>query len=434
QELPKLKLAEKGIDADGAYQIIHDILDADAKDNASLASTAFGGNWAPATTKLCIENIGKNLVDQVLHGRCLNIVADLWHAPQSVNAIGTATAGSSEGVLLGGLCMKKKWQERRRAAGKSLHEPGPNIVMGANAHISLKKFATYFDVEMRLVPVSDETNYCLDPRRAMKYIDENTIGIFMVLGSTYTGHYEPIKEMSDLLDTYESQTGISIPIHVDAAAGGFVSPFAHPELCWDFRIARVVSINASGHKFGLTYVGCGWVIWRDSAQFPKDMAFEIRYFGSLQHTLSLNFSRPAHPIINQYYNFLQMGFEGYKSMALADLSNARLLSRALEKSGYFKVVSDVHRKKTDVGKPRGQTFGCTDANFEEYVEALPLVAFAWSDEFKAKYPHLKQKWIQTLLRAKGWHSPNYALPPDSENEEILRMVIRESIPEEIIGK
>ena len=271
------------------------------------------------------------------------MLADVWHAPHANHAVGTATTGSSEAIQLGGLAMKRIWQEKRKAAGKSIHSPGPNIVMGANAQVALEKFARYFEVECRLVPISEDSHYRLDPQRAMQYVDENTIGVYVILGSTYTGHYEPVKEMADLLDEYEARTGHSVPIHVDGASGGFIAPFATPQHVWDFRIPRVVSINTSGHKFGLSYVGVGWVIWRSKEYLPKDLIFELHYLGSVEYSFSLNFSRPAHPIIAQYFNFVHLGFEGYRAVALDDLKNARLLSRALENSGLFEVLSDIHR-------------------------------------------------------------------------------------------
>ncbi|KAI7941208.1 hypothetical protein MJO28_013493 [Puccinia striiformis f. sp. tritici] len=389
REIPKFKLPSKGIEPETAYQLIHDILDLDGKENANLAS--FVHTWAPKeAVQLCVENLGKNLIDQ-----------------------------------LGGLAMKKIWQAKRKAAGKSIHEPGPNIVMGANAQVALEKFARYFDVEMRLVPVSEETNYCLDPERAMEYVDENTIGVFVILGSTYTGHFEPVKPLSDLLDEYEAKTGIYVPIHVDGASGAFVAPFVYPDLEWDFRLPRVVSINTSGHKFGLTYVGCGWIVWRDQAHLPKELIFELHYLGSVEYSFSLNFSRPAHPIIHQYYNFVQLGFEGYRQIGLGDLANARLISRALEKSGYYKVISDIHRKKVDMGKSRDQVAGVSDLKFEEYVMGLPVVAFCWTDEFKNKHPHLKQSCVQI---------PNYELPPNMEDTQILRVVVRESMSPELIDR
>lgn len=303
--------------------------------------------------------------------------------------------------------MKRIWQEKRKASGRSLHEPGPNIIMGANAQVALEKFARYFEVECRLVPISVESKYRLDANKAMEYVDENTIGVFLILGSTYTGHYEPVKEMSDLLDEYEARTGHSVPIHGKRAIAWLwdsfnntssrcglrcfhctirnrayspykidlpIDPVSQPKLLWDFRLPRVVSINVSGHKFGLSYVGVGWIVWRDKTFLPKDLIFELHYLGSVEYSFSLNFSRPAAPIIAQYFNLIHLGFEGYRRVALADLRYARLLARALEKSGYFTVLSDVHRR---VSKgPRmieavGQAVGIKDSDDDE-VRSSPF--------------------------------------------------------------
>ncbi|KAI0372007.1 glutamate decarboxylase [Pilatotrama ljubarskyi] len=433
EPIPKYRLPSKGVDAETAYQLIHDELSLDGSPALNLAS--FVHTWMPKeANQLMMENISKNLIDQdeypmtqVLHTRCVSILADIWHAPSTEQAIGTATTGSSEAVQLGGLAMKRIWQEKRKAAGKSIHEPGPNIVMGANAQVALEKFARYFDVEARLVPISEESHYRLDPKRAMEYVDENTIGVFVILGSTYTGHYEPVKEMAALLDEYEKRTGHWVPIHVDAASGGFIAPFATPKLEWDFRIPRVVSINASGHKFGLSYVGVGWVVWRSKEFLPKDLIFELHYLGSVEYSFSLNFSRPAHPVIAQYFNFMHLGKEGYRNVALQDLKNARLLSRALEKTGLFTVLSDIHRPADKVATALKSTVGFDEENVENYVPGLPVVSFRFSDEFRQKYPDVQQKWVQVLLRAKGWIVPNYELAPNLQNIEILRVVIRENM-------
>jgi glutamate decarboxylase len=390
--------------------------------------------------KLMMENVSKNLIDQdeypmtqEIHTRCVSILADLWHAPSTHQAIGTATTGSSEAIQLGGLAMKRRWQERRKADGKSIHEPGPNIVMGANAQVALEKFARYFEVECRLVPVSVESKYRLDPKKAMEYVDENTIGVYVILGSTYTGHYEPVKEMSDLLDEYEQKTGISVPIHVDGASGAFVAPFAHPKLLWDFKLPRVVSINTSGHKFGLAYVGVGWVVWRSKQYLPKDLIFELHYLGSVEYSFSLNFSRPAAPIIAQYFNFVHLGFEGYRAVAKDDLKNARLLSRALEKSGWYTVISDIHRLKVEDHLQKNAN-DFDEENPENYEEGLPVVAFRFSDNFQETYPEIQQKWIQILLRAKGWIVPNYELAPDLEKVQILRVVVKENTTEALVDR
>ncbi|KAG6884943.1 hypothetical protein C0993_007125 [Termitomyces sp. T159_Od127] len=427
--IPKYKIPSKGLNAEVTYQLIHDELSLDGSPVLNLAS--FVSTWMPPeANQLFQENVSKNLVDmdeypatQALHTRCVSILADLWHAPSAKSTIGTATTGSSEAIQLGGLAMKKIWQAKRKAAGKSIHEPGPNIVMGANAQVALEKFARYFEVECRLVPVSVESKYRLDPSKVLEYVDENTIGVFVILGSTYTGHYEPVKEISDLLDEYEAKTGHYIPIHVDAASGGFVAPFATPEHVWDFKLPRVVSINSSGHKFGLSYVGVGWVIWRDKAHLPKDLIFELHYLGSVEYSFSLNFSRPAAPIIAQYFNLIHLGFQGYRAVALDDLRNARLLSRALEASKYYTILSDIHRKVT--GSETLENGSEDDP--ELYHPGLPVVSFRFSDEFKERHPEVQQRWIQTLLRTKGWIVPNYELPPSLEQVEILRVVVKESM-------
>jgi len=363
------------------------------------------------------------------------MLADLWHAPSTHGAIGTATTGSSEAIQLGGLAMKRLWQQRRKEKGLSIHEPGPNIVMGANAQVALEKFARYFDVTCRLVPISKESHYRLDPKKAMQYIDENTIGVFVILGSTYTGHYEPVQEMAELLDEYEKKTGISIPIHVDAASGGFVAPFATPKLKWDFKIPRVVSINTSGHKFGLSPVGVGWVVWRSKNFLPKDLIFELHYLGSVEYSFSLNFSRPAAQILAQYFMLLHLGFAGYRAIALQDLKNARTLSRALENSGYYEVLSDIHRPASSsvVGDFKS-TFKMDQEDVESYTPGLPVVSFRFSEAYRTKNPDVQQKWIQTLLRAKGWIVPNYELAPDLSEIEILRVVIRETVSQVLIER
>ncbi|QRV81870.1 Pyridoxal-dependent decarboxylase conserved domain [Ceratobasidium sp. AG-Ba] len=434
EQLPKYQIPSSGVSAHAAYQLVHDELNLDGNPSLNLAS--FVHTWMPEEGKrLIVENISKNFADQDeypatmgIHTRCVSMLADLWNAPDGGKAIGTATGGSSEAIMLGGLALKKRWQEARKAAGKSIHEPGPNIVFGANAQVALEKFARYFDVECRLVPVDESTNHVMSPERAMDYIDENTIGVMVILGSTYTGAFEDVEGMAKLLDEYEAKTGYSVPIHVDAASGGF----------WSFDIPRVHSINTSGHKFGLVYAGLGWIIWRDETKLPKDLIFELHYLGSVEYSYTLNFSRSAAPVIGQFFNFLNLGFEGYRRIALADLRNARVLSRALEMSGYYTCLSNIHRP---LGTTKGiaQTIveaatGIDEDDAEYYERGLPVVSFRFSDKFKQENPHVKQEWIQSLLRAKQWIVPNYALPPNEENVEILRIVVRESMSADLVEK
>jgi len=287
--------------------------------------------------------------------------------------------------------------------------------------------------------VDESTRYCMDPKRAMKYIDENTIGVMVILGSTYTGVFEDVHEMSDLLDEYEKTTGQHVPIHVDAASGGFVAPFAYPHYKWAFDVPRVQSINTSGHKFGATPVGLGWIIWKDEQYLPKELIFELHYLGSTEYSFNLNFSRPAAPVIAQMFNFLNLGYEGYKRITWIDMENARILSRALEGTGYYTVVSEIHHPYEAKGAT-GLASKALDAAKKElndpghYKRGLPVVSFRFCDKFKADYPHVKQEWMQTLLRVKQWIVPNYALPPDAQNQDILRVVVRETVSAELIHK
>lgn len=293
-DIPKYKLPEHSTDASAVYQLIHDELELDGRPSLNLAS--FVGTWMePEAVKLIMESLPTNLSDVEeypatlrIQSRCVSIIGDLW---KSKGAIGTSTVGSSEAIQMAGLAMKKRWQAKMRKDGKDASRP--NIIMGSNAQVALEKFARYFDAEERLVPISEKSHHCLDIEEAAKLCDENTIGVFVILGSTYTGHFENVEGMAKLLDKVQEEKGWDIPIHVDAASGGFVAPFAFPDLRWNFEIDRVKSINTSGHKFGLVYAGIGWVLWRDESFLPKELIFELHYLGGTEQTYTLNFSRPA---------------------------------------------------------------------------------------------------------------------------------------------
>lgn len=295
----------------------------------------------------------------------------------------------------------------------------------------IEKLCRYFDIEPREVPISKESHYCLDVKKAVEKIDENTIGVFAILGSTYTGHYEPVEELSKALDDLQARTGLDVPIHVDGASGAFVAPFAHPNLVWDFKLPRVVSINTSGHKYGMVLAGLGWVVFRSPDVLPRELVFELHYLGSVEYSFGLNFSRPAAPVLAQYFNFLNLGFKGYQSIMQENLKNARLFSRALELSGYYDVLSDIHRPSSTLRSITDKAGVTDEMDAEAYMPGLPVVSFRWTDAFKKEYPRLEQKWMQTLLRAKGWIVPNYGLAPPMSSTEILRVVIREDFSEDM---
>ncbi|KAG6676068.1 glutamate decarboxylase-like [Carya illinoinensis] len=397
--IPKFKMPEKSIPSEAAYQIINDELALDGTPKLNLAS--FVTTWMePECDKLIMASINKNYVDMdeypvttELQNRCVNMIAHLFNAPVGATetAVGVATVGSSEAMMLAGLAFKRKWQAKRKLEGKPYDRP--NIVTGANVQVCWEKFARYFEVELKEVKLS-EGYYVMDPLKAVEMVDENTICVAAILGSTLTGEFENVKLLNELLTKKNKDTGWDTPIHVDAASGGFIAPFLYPDLEWDFRLPLVKSINVSGHKYGLVYPGVGWVVWRSKEDLPDELIFHINYLGSDQPTFTLNFSKGSSQIIGQYYQLIRLGFEGYKNIMENCMENARVLKQGIEKMGRFKIVSK------DVG--------------------VPLVAFSLKDS--SKYTVFQ---ISENLRRYGWIVPAYTMAPDAQHIAVLRVVVRE---------
>ena len=317
QHVPSHELPQTELPPDVAYQIVHDELMIDG--NARLNVATFVTTWMePQAERLMAQTFDKNMIDKdeypqtaEIETRCVRMLSRLWNAPDAKEPTGCSTTGSSEAAMLGGLALKRRWQLRRKAAGKPADRP--NIVMGINVQICWEKFANYWDVEMRLVPMEGD-RFVLSPEEAVARCDENTIGVVAILGSTFDGAYEPIADICAALDRFEADSGIDVPVHVDGASGAFVAPFIDEDLIWDFRLQRVASINASGHKYGLVYPGVGWIVWRDAAALPEELIFWVNYLGDNMPTFALNFSRPGSQVIAQYYNFLRLGFNGYRAV------------------------------------------------------------------------------------------------------------------------
>ncbi|CAN3374601.1 hypothetical protein DIURU_000267 [Diutina rugosa] len=447
--VPRYEIPERPANSKLVYRTIEEELTLDGTPTLNLASFV---NTSSSETmeKLLLDNFTKNLSDNdeypaliEIQDRCVAMLGNLWHAPSKRNengdlintAIGTATTGSSEAIMLAGLAMKRTWQAKRKAEGKDYFRP--NILMASCAQVALEKFANYFDVENRLIPISSNTNHVIDTTKIKENIDENTIGVFVIMGSTFTGAFEPVKYINDLLDEVQKEKGYDIPIHVDGASGGFVAPFCFPSIEWDFRVPRVVSINTSGHKYGLTTVGLGWVIWRSRERLPESLRFSLDYLGGTEESFGLNFSRPGFQVIMQYYNFLHLGFEGYQVVFDGCLSNARLLSDCLEASGYYKCLSVINKKITDQSKKiyytDKKTHNPNNVN-EHFKPGLPVVAFTFSDEFQEEYPEIPQELVSTMLRNKGIIVPNYHLPPDEGDTKVLRVVVRISMSMSLLEK
>jgi glutamate decarboxylase len=395
--IPHSRIADHGLGEGASYELLTNELLLDGQARLNLAT--FVTTWMPSlAARLMDETADKNMIDKdeypqtaEIEARCVNIIANLWHADEAEKATGCSTTGSSEAAMLAGLAMKWRWRERQQAAGKPTDKP--NIVMGANTQICWEKFARYWDVEPKLVPMEGD-RYHLGVDEAVALCDENTIGVVAILGSTFDGSYEPVKELSAALDEFETRTGLHVPIHVDGASGGFVAPFIQPDLEWDFRIPRVKSINASGHKYGLVYPGVGWAIWRNEECLPKDLIFDVNYLGGHMPTFALNFSRPGSEVIAQYFMFLSLGHEGYRRVMQNAQDVAMHLSSGIEKLGPYKLLT------------RG--------------DELPVFAFTLNDNVT----NYSVYDVSDHLRQRGWLVPAYSFPKNREDLNVLRIVVR----------
>jgi glutamate decarboxylase len=401
---PRHRLPDHEMDPEVAYQIVHDELMLDG--NARLNLATFVGTWVePQALRLMTETFDKNMINKdeypqtaEMEMRCVDMISRLWNAPDPEEAPGCSTTGSSEAAMLGGLALKRRWQDRRRGAGKPIDRP--NIVMGINVQVCWEKFARYWDVEPRTVPMEGD-RFHLSPSEAAALCDENTIGVIAVLGSTYDGSYEPVEKICKALDDLQEETGLDIPVHVDAASGGFVAPFLDPELDWDFRLERVVSINASGHKYGLVAPGVGWIIWRDEEHLPEDLIFEVNYLGDIMPTFALNFSRPGAQVVAQYYNFIRLGFEGYRNVQQYTRDVARDLAREIEKLGPFELIT------------RG--------------DDLPVFAFKVRDGIE----NFNVFDVSNAVRERGWQVPAYTFPANREDLAVLRVVAKRGFTHDV---
>jgi glutamate decarboxylase len=406
EDVPRLELPREEMPADSAYQIVHDELMLDG--NARLNLATFVTTWMePNAQALMTECLDKNMIDKdeypqtaELERRCVAMLAQLWGCAQHGPAVGCSTTGSSEAAMLGGMALKRRWAQRRRDAG--LPHDRPNLVMGANVQVCWEKFCRYWDVEPRLVPVGPSST-CLTAEGAAAHCDENTIGVVAILGSTFDGAYEPVRDIATALDGLQAEHGVDVPIHVDAASGGFVAPFIDPDLEWDFRINRVASINASGHKYGLVYPGVGWAVWRDSAALPEDLIFHVDYLGGDMPTFALNFSRPGAQVVAQYYMLLRLGFDGYRRVQQACRDNAHWLASGIAGIGPFELISD--------------------------GSGIPVFAFRLRDDVGG-YTVFD---ISETLRIKGWLVPAYHMPPALQDVAVLRVVVRNDFSRDLAG-
>ena len=404
--VPKYDLPSTGMDPDIAYQLAHDELMLDG--NARLNLATFVTTWMePQAERLMSECFAKNMIDKdeyprtaEMEERCVRMLARLWHAPDSHHAIGCSTTGSSEACMLAGLALKRRWQRRRAAEGKPTAKP--NLVMGINVQICWEKFANFWEVEPRYVPM-EGNRFIISAEEAVKLCDENTIGVVAILGSTFDGAYEPVAEVVAALDELHHRGGPDVPVHVDGASGAMIAPFLDAELRWDFRLPRVASINTSGHKYGLVYPGVGWVVWRDAAALPDDLVFRVNYLGGDMPTFALNFSRPGGQVAAQYYNFVRLGFDGYRRVHQVCRDVATGLAKEIEQLGPFRMLTDGSQ--------------------------LPVFAFTLARDVTS-YSVFD---VSAALRETGWLVPAYSFPANRTDLDVLRVVVRNGFSHDMAG-
>ncbi|MFN8234225.1 MAG: glutamate decarboxylase [Actinomycetota bacterium] len=397
--MPKYRMPEHEHDPRHAFQVVADELMLDGNSRQNLAT--FCQTWLePEVHRLMELTLDKNMIDKdeypqtaELEARCVHMMADLWNSPDAANTLGTSTTGSSEAAMLGGMALLWKWRARRRAAGEPIDKP--NLITGP-VQVCWHKFARYWDVEHREIPMEGD-RLIMDADEVLKRVDENTIGVVPTLGVTFTGQFEPVKQVSDALDRL-AQTGPDVPIHVDGASGGFLAPFTAPDLEWDFRLPRVKSINTSGHKFGLAPLGVGWVVWRDAEDLPEELIFKVNYLGGDMPTFALNFSRPGGQIVAQYYNFLRLGREGYRKIQRSCYDTAMQLADEIGKLGPFEILYD--------GDP-GAGIPALSWKLTEGVDH-PFTLFDLADR----------------LRTRGWLVPAYTMPPNRQDMTVQRILVK----------
>jgi glutamate decarboxylase len=391
--------AERG--ARQVYQLIRDELLLDGASRMNLAT--FCTTWLEdEARRLMAESMDKNIVDKdeypqtaELERRCVHMLADLFHAPDPAHATGTSTVGSSEAAMLCGLAAKWRWRNRRQAAGQD--HSRPNVVCGS-VQVCWEKFARYFDIELRQVPMP--VGHLLTPEAAVARCDENTIAVVPTFGQTFTGLFEDVAGISAALDELQERTGLDIPIHVDAASGAFVAAFCAPDLRWDFRLPRVKSINASGHKTGLAPVGSGWALWREVDDLPKELVFNVNYLGGEMPTVGLNFSRPGGQVITSYYNFVRLGRAGYTKVQAAAYEVAQHLAAGVAELGHFDLVYDADPRR-----------------------GIPAVTW----QLAAGEHRFDLFELAEELRTRGWLVPAYTLPADQQETAVQRIVVRHGL-------
>ncbi|MGA8926662.1 MAG: glutamate decarboxylase [Solirubrobacterales bacterium] len=406
EDAPREEIPEHAMTPVAAMRLVTQELAVEGIPERNLAT--FVTTWMePEARQVIDENLDRNFIDHAeypmtaeIEQRCIRMLAKLFNAPGETT--GARTQGSSEAIMLGALSLKWKWRERRESAGKSTDKP--NLVFGGDVHVVWEKFCRYFDVEPRIVPLQPG-KYTIGPEDVEPHLDENTIGVAAVVGTTFTGHADDVVGINDLLVSYRDDKGLDIPLHIDGASGAFVWPFLYPDSKWDFRLEQVRSINASGHKFGLVYPGIGWLIFREKSDLAEDLVFNENYLGKTDATFTLNFSTGSAMVLAQYYNFVRFGKAGYRLIMEIMQKNAEQLAADIAGIGPFQIIG------------KGE-------------DTLPLVAFNLAEE----HAYDEFDIAFQLSAERGWMVPAYTMPPDAKDVKMMRALVKVNLSRSLVDR
>jgi len=404
------------------YRMLSDYHELDCRERLNTSSYV---NVFLEEDELKAANLGMkiNIADQTVypssfrvHNIVLNMVAHLWNCPKPADFDeygaypGAGTVGSTEACLLGGLCLKFRWRkwyaQKYKLSEAEVRKVYPNLVISTCFQAAWEKLFRYMDIEPKFV-VPSKSTFTVTAEGVKAQIDDKTIGVVCIMGNHYGGQYDPVWEVDEMLTKLNKERGFQVGIHVDAASGGFVAPFQPEVPAWDFRLPNVLSISASGHKFGESVCGTGWVVWRQREGLSEHVAISVSYLGGKADSYTLNFSRPASGIFVQYYKFHRLGWKGYRALCSNRMANAKYLRDELKKM-----------KHSD-GRPKFIMLDTGDTG------CLPVVTAYLNPDLKLPYDDID---LQHQMLQYHWYVSGYKMSLHDPRDEQTKALFNDAPP------
>jgi len=423
KESPDEQVMPKGGNAsEHCFQMLKDYHQLDCKERLNTSSYV---NVVFEEDELKAANLGLkiNIADQTvypesfrLHNIVVNMIANLWNCPKPKDFdefgvfAGAGTVGSTEACLLGGLCLKfrwRKWYAKKHGLSESqVRKEYPNMVISTCFQAAWEKLFRYMDIEAKFVVPSVKT-FTITAEDVKAQIDDHTIGVVCIMGNHYGGQYDPVWEIDEMLTKLNAERGLQVGIHVDAASGGFVAPFQSELPAWDFRLPNVLSISASGHKFGESCCGTGWVVWRQREGLSDNVAISVSYLGGKADSYTLNFSRPASGIYVQHYKFHRLGHDGYSALNRNRMENAKFIRDALK------------AMKHSDGRPKFKMLDAGD------TKCLSVVTAYLNPDLKLPYDDID---LQHQMLQYHWYVSGYRMNFHDPNDEQTKPLFKDAPP------